>query len=258
MKLPKILVTNDDGIDSQGIYNLVLSLKLIGDVIVVAPDSQQSAVGHALSVEKPLRVTTFHRNDTMFGYAVNGTPADSVKLALASLLDEKPDLIVSGINHGRNTAINVLYSGTVSAATEGMLVGIPSIAVSLDSHNRDADTSVAARYARMIAESALDGLPDSTLLNINVPNIPEDSINGVRVTRLSRNIWKDAYEKRVDPFGREYFWFAGDFETFDQGPDTDETAIKEGYVSVTPVSFNFTNTGAIEELKKMEDIKLVD
>ena len=213
----KILVTNDDGIDSPGIYALVCMLKKIGDVIVVAPDRQQSAVGHALSVSNPLRVTPFHRDGKMFGYAINGTPSDCVKLAFSSLMDDLPDLVVSGINHGRNTSINILYSGTVSAATEGMLLGIPSIAVSLDSWEWDIDFTTAAEFTLLIAKKLLKyDLPKGTLLNVNVPFLKKEQIKGIKITHHSSSIWSDKYEKRTDPFGRHYYWFSGEYITFDK------------------------------------------
>jgi 5'-nucleotidase len=248
-----IFVTNDDGIDSPGIYALVKEMRKLGNVYVVAPDRQQSAVGHALTVSKPLRATKFHRDGEMFGYAINGTPADCVKLAITSLLDHKPDLIVSGINHGQNTSINVIYSGTVSAATEGMLLGIPSIAVSHSSYSYEIDCTIAAEYALKISKNILENpLPNGTLLNINVPNLLKDEIKGIKVTRLSKSYWIDHYDERIDPFGRKYYWFAGEFKTPDEPIDTDDTAVLNGYVSVTPIHFDFTNSNFIDKLKIIE------
>ncbi len=253
----KILVSNDDGIDSPGIYSLVHELRKLGIVTVVAPDRQQSAVGHALSVSKPLRVTKFHRNGEMFGYSITGTPSDCVKLALSYLLDEKPDILVSGINHGQNTSINILYSGTVSAATEGMLMGIPSMAVSLASHSLSADCSYAAEVSRELAAKLPDlELPRGTLLNVNVPSMPGDQIKGIKVTPHSKAIWNDRYEKRTDPFGREYFWFAGEYLVEKDGSEfSDDIAILNGYVSITPIHYNFTNYEALPVIKELEKIK---
>ncbi|MBI5325575.1 MAG: 5'/3'-nucleotidase SurE [Ignavibacteriae bacterium] len=249
----KILVTNDDGIDSPGIFALVHSMKRLGKVVVVAPDRQQSAVGHALTVSDPLRVVPFHRNGEMFGYAINGTPSDCVKLAMSSLLNEKPNLVVSGINHGQNTSINILYSGTVSAATEGMLLGIPSIAVSLASYSLKADCSVAAEFSYKIATKVLkSGLPDGTLLNVNVPSLQKDKIKGLKITRQSDSQWNDHYEKRTDPFGRDYYWFSGEYKVIDKDLATDDAALLAGYVSVTPIQFKFTNYDAINKLKILE------
>ncbi|MFP4368403.1 MAG: 5'/3'-nucleotidase SurE [Candidatus Kapaibacterium sp.] len=251
---PYILVTNDDGIDSPGINALVHSMQKLGDVVVVAPDRQQSAVGHALTVAKPLRITPFHRNGEMFGYAIDGTPADCVKLALSSILDRRPDIVVSGINHGQNTSINILYSGTVSAATEGMLLGIPSMAISLASHDLNADMSSAAKYSEIMAKKLLAmEIPEGTLLNVNIPAIADDKIKGIKFTRQSGSIWKDSYEKRIDPFSREYYWFAGEYKVFEEGPEFDDTAVIKGFVSVTPIQYRLTNMEFLETLSSIED-----
>src|SRR5512135_16648 len=192
----RILISNDDGIDAPGIYALVQEVRKIADVSVVAPDKQQSAVGHAITMNYPLRAVPFRKNNEFFGYAVEGTPADAVKLGVRFLLKQKPDLLLSGINHGSNTAINILYSGTVSAATEGTVLGIPSIAVSLTTHGQ-ADFSYAARFAARLARRVLDeGLPQGTLLNVNVPAVPEPEIAGVRVTRQGSSSWEDTFDVR--------------------------------------------------------------
>lgn len=252
---PLILVTNDDGIDSPGIYALVVALRKIGNVSVIAPDRQQSAVGHSLTVANPLRVVPFHRNGKMFGYAINGTPTDCVKLAVSNLLPKKPDLVVSGINHGQNTSINALYSGTVSAATEGMLVGINSIAVSISSHSLSVDLTSAAEFSLKLAKKLLKlKLPKGTLLNVNVPDLPKEQIKGVKVTRQSGSIWNDNYEKRTDPFGRQYYWFAGEFVKKDDVVNGDDEAVSQGYVSITPIHFKLTNEKALDELKFLEKL----
>lgn len=244
-----ILVSNDDGIDSPGIYQLVKALRRLGEVRVVAPDRQQSAVGHALSVSQPLRAIPFRRDGEMFGYAINGTPADCVKLAIFNLLERKPDIVVSGINHGSNTGINTLYSGTVSAATEGMLAGIPSIAVSITEHSYDVDTEPSAEIAAKIAEKILEtGLPKGTLLSVNVPNIPKSEINGIRITELSESYWEDNYERREDPWGRPYYWFAGEFVLDDKNLNGDEAGLKENYVTITPIKYQFTDKEFIKTL----------
>lgn len=247
----KILVTNDDGIDSPGIYALVHALREIAHVTVVAPDRQQSAVGHALTVSSPLRAVPFHRDGEMFGYAVNGTPADCVKLGISSLLTAKPDIVVSGINHGTNTSINILYSGTVSAATEAMMMGIPAMAVSLTSFSYDADMSPAAQHAKNIAEKLLDfSLPAGTLLNVNVPTLPAGMIKGVRFTRLSKSMWEDKYEKRYDPMDREYYWIRGTYHTIEADGKTDDGALAEGYVSITPIHYELTNDRVLDSLRQ--------
>ncbi|MCS6809342.1 MAG: 5'/3'-nucleotidase SurE [Bacteroidota bacterium] len=244
-----ILVTNDDGIDSPGIYALVQALRAIGTVSVVAPDRQQSAVGHALTVSSPLRATKVRRDGAFFGYAINGTPADCVKIALCSLLEHKPDLLVSGINHGSNTSVNILYSGTVSAATEGMMMGLPSIAISLDSLDYSTDCSVAAAYAAKLAAQYFRlQIPPDTILNVNVPALPLECIKGFRVTRQGTSRWEDAYERRLDPMGREYFWLSGKYCSYDTDIDTDEGAMKAGYVAVTPIQYHLTNTALLQNL----------
>lgn len=249
----KILVTNDDGIDSPGIYALVHALREIGHVTVVAPDRQQSAVGHALTVSSPLRAVPFHRDGEMFGYAVNGTPADCVKLGVSSLLTAKPDMVISGINHGTNSSINILYSGTVSAATEAMMMGIPAMAVSLSSFSYEADMSGAAYYAKLIAKQLLSlPIPSGTLLNMNVPAIPAGMLKGMRFTRLSKSMWEDKYEKRYDPMDREYYWIRGTYHTIDADGMTDDGALAEGYVSVTPIRYELTNSDILETLRAID------
>jgi 5'-nucleotidase len=251
MNAPYILITNDDGIDSPGILALAEALKEIGEVIVVAPDRQQSAISNAVSVNKPLRVAKYYGGASkLFGYAVDGSPSDCVKLALTTLVDRKPDLVVSGINHGQNTAINILYSGTVAGAAEGMLAGIKSIAVSVNSHDPRHDVSAAAHYTKIIAQHTLEAdLPKGVILNVNVPSIPIKEIKGIRITHHSSAIWKDYYEKRTDPFGRDYYWFAGEYNVLDNEPDSDDAAISENYVSVSPIQFNFTNFDLLDKMK---------
>lgn len=236
-----ILICNDDGIDAPGIHALAEELRKIARVTVVAPDRQQSAVGHAITMNHPLRAVPFNRNGEFFGYAVDGTPADCVKLAVKFLLKEKPDLVVSGINHGSNTAINIIYSGTVSAATEGTILGIPSIAVSLTTY-ASADFRYAARIAARIAERVIErGLPQGTLLNVNVPALPEEEIRGIKVTVQGKSSWEDTFDVRRDPANREYFWLTGHMNVTDTDPDTDQVAVLEGYVSVTPIHYDITD-----------------
>ncbi len=246
----RILVSNDDGIDAQGIYALTQELRQIGEVIVVAPDRQQSAVGHAITMQYPLRAIPFQKNGTLFGYAVKGTPADAVKLAVRCLLKDPVDLLVSGINHGSNTAINILYSGTVSAATEGTILGIPSIAVSLTTYD-EADFGPAARFARELAEMVhAKGLPTGTLLNVNVPAVPEENIRGVKITKQGRSSWDDTFDVRRDPANREYYWLTGKMNVTDTDPDTDQVAIRENFISVTPIHYDLTDQSMVEQLKQ--------
>lgn len=250
---PFILVSNDDGIHSPGILALSQAMSKIGDVVIVAPDKQQSAVSSSLSVYKPLRVEEL----TLGGiktYSVDGTPTDTVKLAIYEILERKPDLVVSGINHGANTSINVLYSGTVAAALEGMIAGIPSIAFSLASHDYVSDMTPASEYARIIAKKILHaGVPSGTMINVNIPPVAFEDIKGVKVTHLSNSKWLDKFDKRYDPFNREYFWFAGEYLIYeDDTHDSDDTALAEGFVSLSPIKINFTDKNYLEKLKNID------
>ena len=249
----KILVSNDDGIDAPGIYALVTELKKIGEVVVVAPDKQMSAVGHAITMNYPLRAAEFFKNKEFFGYAVEGTPADCVKLAMHSILDSPPDILVSGINHGSNTAINLIYSGTVSAATEGTVLGVPSIAVSLATWDKP-DFAYAAVFARRLAGFVIrQKLPEATLLNVNVPPLGEHDIKGIRVTRQGKTRWDDTFDVRRDPYNKEYYWLTGKLEVIDTSSETDEIAVRDGYISITPIHYDLTD---YEFLGKMRRWKL--
>lgn len=248
----KILVSNDDGIYSEGIIALREAMQEVGEVFVYAPHKQQSAVGHAITTHLPLRVNPYYMNGDFFGYAVTGTPADCVKLAVTTHLKEKPDLIVSGINHGSNAAINVIYSGTVSAATEGTILGIPSIAFSLTTYV-DFDFTYSKKVAKIIAEAVLrNGLPPGVLLNVNIPPVTEEQIKGIKVTKQGKSRWNDYFEKRVDPQGREYFWLTGTMSSFEDDEESDIIAIQNNYVSVTPIQFDLTAYHFLETLKKWE------
>jgi len=248
----KILVSNDDGIYSEGIIALREAMMEIGEVYVYAPHKQQSAVGHAITTHLPLRVNPYYMNGEFFGYAVTGTPADCVKLAVTTHIKEKPDLIVSGINHGSNAAINVIYSGTVSAATEGTILGVPSIAFSLATYV-DFDFTYSKKVAQIIAKAVLkNGLPPGVLLNVNIPPVTEDKIKGIKVTKQGKSRWNDCFEKRVDPQQREYYWLTGTMESFEDDEGSDIRAIQENYVSVTPIQFDLTAYNFLEKLKQWE------
>ncbi|MBI5646175.1 MAG: 5'/3'-nucleotidase SurE [Ignavibacteriae bacterium] len=252
---PIILVSNDDGYDSPGIYALVMAMRPLGDVVVAAPATQQSAVGHAITMQMPLRAREIRRGMYFRGWAVEGTPADSVKLGATTLLPRLPDLVVSGINHGMNTSINIIYSGTVSAATEGAILGIPSIAFSLATHALDADLRGASRHARVIASTVLkNGLPRGTLLNVNVPNIPANEIRGIKVTRQGRSWWDDGFESRSDPNGRTYYWLFGSY-VWDSDSDADDVALRNGFVSVTPLHYSLTDETLLRELQEWKFTK---
>jgi len=252
---PLILLCNDDGITAQGIQALATALDGIGEICVVAPESEQSAAGHAITVRDPVRA---HEVDfsvpsgSIPAWAVSGTPTDSIKLACHELLDERPSLVVSGINHGPNTAVNVLYSGTVSAATEASTLGIDSVAVSLCDWSSE-DFSGAKFWSRRIVRQVLrSGLPRGVLLNVNVPAVPADDLEGVAVTRQARSKWEEGFDARTDPAGRPYFWLAGTFVDLDDGPETDTAAVEDGYVSVTPIKPDMTAHGVIDELREWE------
>ncbi len=246
----KILVSNDDGIYSKGIYALTEALKEIGEVIVVAPLTEQSAVGHAITMKIPLRVTKHYRGGgQFFGYAVDGTPADCIKMGIRNIMQELPDLVVSGINHGSNTAINIIYSGTVSAAREAAIMDVPSIAVSVTSHEVD-DFSYAAKVAKQFALAVKNnGLTRGTMLNVNVPNLPESEIKGIKVTKQGISKWDDIYEKRVDPYGKDYYWLTGSLVDTDSQIDRDQFAVINNYVSVTPIHFDLTDYATYEKIK---------
>lgn len=240
---PLVLLCNDDGIDAAGIAALASALDGLGTLAVVAPFEEQSAVGHAITVRSPMRAHVWRfdgPSGPVWARAVTGTPADCIKIAVQKLLPRPPDLVVSGINHGPNTAVSVLYSGTVSAATEATILGVPSVAVS---HNawRPVDFEAAGIAARQVAERVLaDGLPPGVLLNVNVPEGAPGDIRGLRVTRQARARWVEEFEERVDPFERPYYWMGGRFEDLDGGADTDLAALADGYVSVTPLHFDLT------------------
>lgn len=252
----RILVTNDDGIDAPGIHALADALKEIGEVTVVAPLKEQSAVGHGITMMIPLRVIEYKKLGSFFGYAVNGTPADCVKMGIRNIMKTPPDLVVSGINHGSNTAINIIYSGTVSAAREAAIMDVPSIAISLTNHMPKSFT-YAGQVAKMLAlKMKGKDLPLGTLLNVNVPDLPENDIKGIQLTKQGKSKWDDLYEERVDPYGRNYYWLTGNLLEVDKEIDTDQAAIAQGYVSVTPIHFDLTDYETFERMKnwKIEEL----
>lgn len=253
MSKPKVLVCNDDGINAPGILALASALKKHFEVTVVAPDKQMSAVGHAITIHSPLRVTEYKINGEFFGYAVNGTPADCVKLALRSIMKEnQPDLIISGINHGGNTSTSIIYSGTVSAATEATFLGIPAIAISLATYGVP-DFSLAADYAVRLGLMVLEkGIPGGLLLNVNIPPVPKEEIKGVKVTRMGNSIWDDDFDHRKDPHDNTYYWLTGKLIIVDDADDQDEIAVSQNYISITPIQFDLTAYKFLDELQKWE------
>ena len=249
-KQPVILLTNDDGIAASGIYALYLELKKIAKVSVISPYTERSAVGHAITIADPLRVWPYEKNGAFFGHAVKGTPADCVKIGFWALMDQKPDLVISGINLGPNTGINTIYSGTVSAATEGALLGISSFAVSLATY-RNPDYRYAAKFAKNLAVKLLrNGLPKGVYLNVNVPACPEKQIRGVLITRQGQALYREEFDKRTDPNGRIYFWLTGQKVNKEKEVEVDDGAIQANYVAVTPVHYDLTKYEFIETLKE--------
>jgi 5'-nucleotidase len=246
-----ILITNDDGIYAPGIWHLWEALKGLGTVTIVAPLTEKSAVGHAITISDPLRVIEVERNGTFFGYGVNnGTPADCVKLAARCVLNKNPDIVVSGINFGSNTAINIIYSGTVSAAAEGTIMRIPSMAVSLTSYTIP-EFSYARKIARHLTIQILEnGLPDGTLLNVNVPPVKEEVCEGVIVTRQGKARYEEDFDKRIDPNNRVYYWLTGKKMTLDKEEDVDDVAVARNKVSITPIHYDLTDYAFLEEIKK--------
>jgi 5'-nucleotidase len=254
----KILLTNDDGIYAKGIEVLHKHLRKDSEVIVVAPEFEQSAVGHAITLTDPLLVKPVNRNGSFFGYAVKGTPADCVKLAINELIEQKPDLVVSGINLGANVGINVIYSGTVSAATEGAILGVPSMAISINTF-RDPDFEPTARFARLLARLVNQfGIPAHTSLNVNVPAIPEDEIKGVRITRQGVTRFVESFDRRVDPRENVYYWQCGSTPPLEEDDDTDACALARDYISITPIHHDLTNYGFMESLRRWSFSKASD
>ncbi len=251
-KRPLILLTNDDGIDAPGLFALFKELKKIGEVCIVAPSVERSAVGHAITLTDPLRVSEFRRDGYFFGYSVNGTPADCVKIAHWALLRKRPDVIVSGINLGSNTGINIIYSGTVSAATEGAILGIPSFAVSLTTY-KNPDFRYAAKFARKLTNILIQkGLPCGVYLNVNVPACPEEEIRGVSITRQGLARFEEKFDKRSDPRGRTYYWLTGQKVDPEEDVGVDEGAIQARMVSITPVHYDMTKYEFIDILKSWQ------
>ena len=252
MAKPLILVSNDDGITAPGIRTLVNLMKQIGEVVVVAPDSPQSGMGHAITIGNTLRLYKADIFEDVVAYKCSGTPADCVKLAKHYVLkDRKPDLVVSGINHGSNTSISVLYSGTMSAAIEGAIEGMPSIGFSLCDYDPEADFSHTHESVLKICDQVLrNGMPKGVALNVNFPPKRNERLKGIKVCRQARAKWQEDFDERFDPNGRRYFWMAGNFVNFDKGEDNDEWAIANNYASLVPVQFDLTAHHAISEINK--------
>ena len=255
-KRPLILVTNDDGITSYGIRILVEEMTHLGEVIVVAPNSPQSGMGHAITIGQTLRLDKNDIFKNITAYECSGTPADCVKLAKNFVLKNKvPDLVVSGINHGSNSSISVLYSGTMSAAIEAAIEEIPAIGFSLCDYAMDADISHCRKFVRSIAEQVLKtGLPRGVALNVNIPSKSKEKIKGIKICRQAKARWQESFEERLDPNKRRYFWMNGKFINLDKGEDTDEWALRNNYISVVPCQFDMTSHHSLALINKEWEI----
>ena len=253
---PIILITNDDGITAPGIKNLVEAAKTLGKVVVVAPDKAQSGMGHAITIGTPLRMDKVDMFGDIEAWQTSGTPVDCVKLAVDKILHRKPDLCISGINHGANHSINVIYSGTMSAAMEAAIESIPSIGFSLMDYNYEADFAAARHYIKKIVSSLLQKKMDKhLLLNVNIPSIPLDLIKGVKICKQAYAKYEEDFEERKDPHGKKYYWLTGEFINFDKSKDTDVWALENNYISVVPVQFDLTNYKLKAQLEKNWKLK---
>lgn len=251
---PLIFVTNDDGVISKGIASLIEVATKFGEVVVVAPNSPQSGMGHAITLNDPLRLEKVTLFEDIVAYSCSGTPVDCVKLGIYEVMKRKPDLIVSGINHGANTATNVLYSGTMSATIEGAMEGINSLGFSLCDFASDADFSIAKKVAsRMIEHTLQHGLDEGVCLNVNIPKVNDDEFQGVKVCKQAKAFWEDSFDKREDQFNRPYYWLTGDFKDMKQEEDTDLYWIEKGYATVVPTMFDLTAHSVIPKLKNWEE-----
>jgi len=243
-----ILLTNDDGIFAPGLAALRDALSQVDDVVVVAPDIERSGAAHSITVHLPLRVRKINWDQHHLGYAVSGSPADCVKIAVRELLERTPDFVISGINYGGNVGINVLYSGTVAGALEGAMFALPSMACSLE-YTEEANFHAAAEIVcKIYAHFKQREIPPGTLLNVNIPAIPPDRLKGVRITRMSRSVYNEKFDKRYDPRGDAYYWIDGYFKDTDSVEGTDAYAVANGYVSVTPLHYDLTDYKLLQAL----------
>jgi 5'-nucleotidase len=249
---PVILITNDDGVTAPGIMNLVEAVKDLGKVVVVAPDKPQSGMGHAITIGQPLRLHKVNTFGDIEAYSCTGTPVDCVKLAVDKVLHRKPDLCLSGINHGANHSINVIYSGTMSAAVEAAIESIPSAGFSLLDYSIEADFTGARKYVRLVVEKMLSTkLEKHTVFNVNIPALPVEVLKGFKLCRQAYAKYEEDFMERQDPHGKMYYWLTGEFVNFDKGKDTDVWALAHGYVSIVPVQFDLTHYGLKAKLEKL-------
>ena len=252
-KKPLILVTNDDGIDAKGIRELIEGIRSLGEVVVIAPDGARSGMSSAITSKYPIRLKLIKEEKDLTLYSCTGTPVDCVKLSIREVLRREPDLILSGINHGSNAAVCVIYSGTVGAALEGCILGIPSIGISLTDHSPDADFSEAVKYGRIVAEKVLkEGLPKGICLNLNVPNIPH--VKGLKVCSQTKGYWAKEFQKAQDPSGKTVYWLTGEFINEDPENElSDEWALSQEYAALVPLKIDMTAHHFIEEIKSWEN-----
>ena len=254
MSKPLILITNDDGITAKGIASLVEAVKEIGELVVIAPDKPQSGMGHAITVNNLLRLFKSDEYPNTICYSCSGTPVDCVKLAIYHVMHRKPDLILSGVNHGSNASTNVLYSGTMSAAVEGALEGIPSIGFSLLDYAHDADFTASKKIIQQLVKNVLvNPLPGDICLNVNIPKGNYEELKGIKICKQARAFWEDKFDCRKDQFGRDYFWLTGEFKNFDAGEDTDMWALENNYVSIVPVQYDLTAHSSLAKLDYLKN-----
>lgn len=254
---PLIVVTNDDGYLAPGLKAVVDMVKPYGEVLVVAPEKSASGMSHAITISHPMRITLVEKESDLTIYKVNGTPADCIKLALNQLVPRKPDIVVSGINHGTNSSISIIYSGTMGGALEASLNNIPSMGISLDDHSLKADFKLTVKHSELIFKKVLEqGLPEKTSLNINFPVCSESKFKGIKVCRQAKGVWKEEYEKRTDPHGGTYYWLTGYFNSHENGDtDSDIWALENNYASIVPVKTDFTDYEAIKQLNHLNFTK---
>lgn len=253
MKQPKILITNDDGINAPGLRHLIDVMRELGDVVIIAPDKPQSGMAHAVTIQSPLRIHEILKEPGYEEYSCSGTPVDCVKLGQKVIMKSNPDLIVSGINHGSNSSINVLYSGTMAAVIEGAMENIPSIGFSLNDYSYHADFSLTDKYILSVSKNVLEhGLPDGVCLNVNFPAVNGEEIRGVQVVRQAKALWDETFDERNDPHNRKYYWLQGEFIDKDTGTDTDQWAIQHNYVSVVPIHLDLTAHHVLSQLKQWD------